>query len=470
MAYVARRPEDDQYSSVSQNLQAQNRAQQGQVEKTQAQGNAPAGSANPGSSKAPGDFTKSNFSNATDILNRNKNADISSVTKRLLGNTEKNAEAQNKQIADKVNQYKTDTTGQIQSQYAAPDSSTLDNALKGDSAAENKISSRLGMEAAPVKEIDLGNRYEIAPTEFYKSNEYQPLLQQRSKDAYTSGMGALDSSLFNRSGGSQDVRNTVGRLQSGVDAAREQATGATGQMNDYAKQYENEQENVLRNLLSGKVSSIQSDIASRIPAAQQNAMNLIESQKGQLASQQKSAAQKALDDFNKQVELAKQYGTYDYYTRGQDGNDLDKYRNEFNFDPNKYLSYDNPNLTAADLTTQQDADMMNKLYGWLGSSDVAQAGKNVNPQVKFDENAFNDWLKGVSTGGLAGQLKMSNDQKAAQIRAEQLKKAIEEENARKATQAVTGGSGGATGSVNIPKKNNDNIIETGFKKLKKLFG
>lgn len=388
MAYVARRPEDDQYSSVSQNLQAQNRAQQGQVDKTQAQGSAPAGSANPGSSKAPGEFTKSNFSNATDILNRNKNADISSVTKRLLGNTEKNAAYENQRIADQANKYKTDTTSQVQSQYAAPGAEDIDKALKGDTASESKITSRIGMQAAPVNALDLGNRYEVAPTEFFREGEFQPLLQQRSKGGYTSGMSALDSSLFNRSGGAQAVRNTVGNLQSGVDASRDKYAGLTQEMQDYAKNYEQEQEDNLRNLITGRGQQIKSDIASRIPSAQKEAANLVSGRQSEISAQQKAAADKELQNFYSKLGLSDQYGW------GLDTNSLrNQAQNYYNsYDPNKFMNITNPGYTSADLTSQEDADAYNKLSGWLGSNDVLAVGNKKPPTVAFDEKAFNDWL------------------------------------------------------------------------------
>jgi len=466
MAYVARKPDDDQFRSASQNLQAQNRAQQGQVEKRQdSGGTAPAG-AESASNKAPGDFTKSNFSNATDILDRNKNADISSVTKRLLGNTEKNAQGENQRIADQVNQYKNDTTNTVNSLYKAPGQEDIDKALGGDANSESAITKRLGMAAGKVGDLDLGNRYEIAPTEFYKQNEYQPLLQQRSKNGYTSGMAALDSSLFNRSGGAQDIRNTVGRLQSGIDESRAQAPKVTQELQDYANTYEGQQEDYLRNLLSGSGAKIKDEISSRLPSAQQSMKDTIESQRSNLTGQQQSSVQKAIDDFNKQVETARKLGIDPKFLEQQSANQM---RNFNSLDPNSYLKNNLPELGFNDLVTQSDADKYNKLSGWLGTGDtLAAPAQQKQAGVEFNEKAFNDWLSGVS-GGNERQIIDANIQKQLDLRrAQELKDALAKGDSNKAIGAATGGNQGTTGGT---KKSSGGGGGGGvIGKLKKLIG
>lgn len=417
MAYVARKPDDDQFRSESQNLQAQNRAQQGQVEKRQDGGTAPAG-AESASNKAPGDFTKSNFSNATDILNRNKNADISSVTKRLLGNTERNAQSQNQQIADTVNKYKTDTTAAIQNQYRAPTQEEIDKALSGDASAESKVSGRLGMQASTVDPLDIGKRYEVAPTDFFKQNDYQPLLQQRSKGGYTGGMAALDSSLFNRSGGAQDVRNKVADLQKQIDVSRENVSGTTGEMQNYANTYEADQEKMLRDILSGKTNSINQNVSNSVAEKNKAQADYVAQQKQMYDQKKRSAVDESRKKFNEQLDFLnslykdqnnKVSVPYDELRQNQEN-----YYNSQLGNQDAFLNIRNPEFTNSDVVSAQDANAYNKINSWLGSTDsLSPSYADKSASVSFDENAFNKWLSG---GDSAKTIQRLIDQNAAKTK------------------------------------------------------
>lgn len=406
MAYLAKTPNEDQNETQSQSLQPQNRgggsqggSSQGQTQLSNTAGET--GGTAPGqtSNKSPGDFTKSNFSNASDILNRNQGTDVSAITNRLLGNTQQNADATNKQIADKTAQYKTDQTAAVNSAYAAPDQASIDKALGGDATATSSITGLLGRKAAdPVAALDLGNIQKIAPSEFFQQGEYQPLLQDRSKGAYTSGMGALDSSQFNRSGGAQDVRDLVGRLQTGVDLNAKQAQLAPEDLQNYANTYLGQQQGGLKDLLTKAAGGVKSDISGRLAPAQQAAQTAITNQTAAVTAQEQKQAQatkanlkQQLDDQVRTGKMPQDYADKVFATKSQEIDQLD---------PSRFLNVSNPNLTEADLINQADASKYNTLEGWLGGTDyiAPSATPKAAAGATLNDKAFQDWL--ASTGAI----------------------------------------------------------------------
>jgi hypothetical protein len=465
MAYLAKNPYDDQTDSQSQDLQSQGRSNAGQSQGTTAQP-----SAGQTSAKAPADFTRSNFSNATDILQRNQGADVSSITNRLLGNTKQNAEATNKQISDRTAQYRTDTNKQIEDTYRAPDASFIGKALGGDANAESQITSSLGRKADQVKGIDLGQLQSIAPSEFFQQGEYQPLLQSRSKGNYTSGMGALDASLFNRSGGAEDIRNTVGRLQTGVNENAANALKATDEEQAYANQYLGGQQASLKDLIAKAAGGIKSEIAGRVDPAKQAAKDLIASKTQEYTTQQKSAVQKAIDDFNKRLEYGKKLGAVDE----QFGSNLaQKQMAQYNtLDPNKYLNVQNPDLGESDFVQQADADKFNKLMGWVGSGDsLAPSAAQKQASVGFDQTGFDQWLGGANQSQESQLLDAYIKKQEGLNRANKIVQGVGNGDPGAVVEAQTGGNRGVTGGGTKEKSGgtNKSFVDKAADKVRSWF-
>lgn len=408
MAYVGTRPEEDQYKSESQSIQNQgqqqqqagtnlNKADSAQTGGSQKQGTTSGSQTN----AAPGSFTKSNFSNASQILNRNQNADTSAITGRLLGNTKQEAESQKNNYTQAANDYRTNTTKDIESKYSNFDPDKIYKALDGDTEASKALTDAYSRNTAdPLKALELQKYGDINSQEFFKDGNYQPLLQKRSQGNYTSGMGAIDAALLNKSNAGQQIRNQVAGFQTGVNDAYNKAAGTTADLQTFADTRQAQQKKNLGSALTGIQSQIQSGVTSRLPdaraAAQQQAEAARTSQQSTLSARTKAAIDELLkqkDDAN-----AKTPGYGDLLNES-----ISKLQSA-NANPNSYNPYINvntPTVGAGDVATEQERQRNKAIASILGTDDNLQSSGSQGPVASINDQGYQQLLESLKkTEGL----------------------------------------------------------------------
>lgn len=405
MAYLAKQPDEDQYGSQSQSIQKQNQQQQqagsnlnkSDAPQTTANSNQqqPAGVNSGGvANPAPGQFTKSNFSNASQILNRNQGADTSAITGRLLGNTQQEAAAEKNNYANQASTYKTNTTNDIDKKYNNYSPDQINSALSGNQADTDAISKTYNQQSAdPLAAMNLQKYGDINSQEFYQNGNYQPLLQQRSQGNYTSGMGALDAAVLNKSNAGQQIRNQIAGYQNDVNDAYTKAAGTQDDLQNYANTKFGQEKSNLGNQLTGIQSGINSGIQSRLPAAQQALAQQAAQAKSAQATGLSAKTQAAIDQLTQQQAAGNQRtsGLGDMLQ-----GTIDKLKGLNTNSYNPYINVNTPGLTANDVATQDEIDRNNRIASILGTNNYMQKGAAQAPTATVNNQGFDDFLKSIT--------------------------------------------------------------------------
>lgn len=408
MAYLANRVNDeDRQQSPSQAIQGAGQGvqrQQGTGVQGAGQGAGQGGQNAQGSQgKAPGDFTRSSFTNANTIIGRNRDADTSAITGRLLGDVNQDAANRTQQLDDQGKKYLEEGRTGFQNAYRGPDSATLMQALSGDKDADGKVraaATRTGV--APVAEVG-AKAGELAPTEFFQAQEFTPLLQRRAQGNYTSGMGALDQAVANRSGIGQQVKDQVGALQSGVDRkAADTNKLSEGLQGEAQKFFEGERAALLERIKQ-KAYEVKGASADRVQGAQRNLDDAQGTARQGAVEQAKAQLKPTLD------KLLTQQADLKFYRQSNpelDARiaDLQSLMNGgevlFNGERSGLSRFvtggQAPKLTAENLVSADEAEDFNQLMGYLGSGESMKAGAMPTAAAAgVDKGNFDSWLNSV---------------------------------------------------------------------------
>jgi hypothetical protein len=399
VAYVAQREEDDQTSSPSQQLQQSSAAAApARLEKQGGTGGATSGQqggAGPDqAAKSPGDFTRSKFTNASTLVQRNRNADTTTAASgRLVGDVAQQARRAADDVQGRARTYEQTQQDKIKQTYASPNEDMLQKALGGDKDADAAIRrARSQTAAGPVDNFDPGENTQLVSQDFFSNQEFAPLLQQRAGDTYTSGMAGLDNMFLNRGNAGQKVREQVAGHQKTVDDARTQAGTVQNRVQGFADEYLKGQRGQFEGLLGGRRQALDSTIQGRMGQAAADRTAKVEAER--------AAARQALRDRAgaKSQEVARRfdpiatemYGSRDGYSRTEIFDRLGGMKDE---ELDKYIDVAAPELTEADVTSAEEADDYNQVLEYLGlTSGHRQARAPVQAKAAARGEDFDGFL------------------------------------------------------------------------------
>jgi len=142
--------------------------------------------------KSPQDFTKTGATSARTILDRNKNVQNVGAENRVLGDARSQYSGAQTQMQNQANDY-LKSQGETQKNiYGAPDASSVNKAVSGDTDSYSMVLGLLN--AKPGKAGDFTASYKpLAANEYGRSQDLTNPLLSNSSSGYNRGMAALDS-------------------------------------------------------------------------------------------------------------------------------------------------------------------------------------------------------------------------------------------------------------------------------------
>lgn len=233
------------------------------------------GATNTAAQKAPSDFTKSNYSSAKSIIDRNQGIQNTGAENRVLGDVKNQyAGAQQQMNQDAADYNKAQAQGWNQ-QYATPDQNTINKAVSGDQTAYANVFGLMNNDIGKAKEFQTGYN-PLAANEYVRSQDLsQPLLSNSTGD-YSRGMAALDSATLQRGGAQARIQNQLGQMNTDLEKQRADIT-------------QNTQANAQK-ALEDKVASTRDQIKGLLTGNQQNILN---DAQGKIAGLNQTAQQQA---------------------------------------------------------------------------------------------------------------------------------------------------------------------------------
>lgn len=400
-----------------------------------------------GAQRSPDEFTKSNFGSATAILDRNKNIDQSAVTNKITGDAQQQAStAQN--AMDKTSQdYQ---TAQQAKQVAAPTTQQIASGVEGYDPEQFKATQQyLNNPQIKADSFNPGTFQPIQAADYLKSGDITSLLRQNNagQGGYSAGMAALDNAAFGQSNGYQQIGEKVGSLQQQLEdkqaALVDPTKGTQATTQKQLDDFLNTQKGNIKGYLTGQQGTINSDLDAQVKKLTEGNTQ----QLAQLTQGNKAELTKKINDTvaGLQARLANPYEDkakiQDSITRLQAASS--------NLDP--YIQQYNPNVTANNVVSQHQADIMSNINQLLGTGGniPTVAGPAGAPTSTIDQAGFAAAMSKLLSGSnesatAAQQAKEAADAAAAAKAAADLKAK------QVATAQTLGTQGVAAPTANAP--------------------
>lgn len=314
--------------------------------------------------KAPGDFTKSNFISAKQILDRNKGVQQTGIENRLTQDAQNQANQSINDIRKTSNDYAQNQAKKAESLYQTPDQATVTRGIYGDQDAYQNVSNTLNTAPGQVDEYNAPDAGPLQATEYSRANDLSDLFLKQGGQQYNRGMAALDNLQFQRTGGAQNVNRLVGGLQANVNGLRDSANDKQfGNQAMAQKQLEaraKETQDAIRKMLGNTEGDIRNQVNTRVTGLDQ-----------QVHSQAKSAADAGVGQLKSRIDTATQDITNRMQTaspeeRGVLQNVLDQFSK---LNPKNYVEQILPRVGFDSAMTSEEADRLNKINGLLGVKD-----------------------------------------------------------------------------------------------------
>lgn len=358
-------------------------------------------------SKAPGDFTKSNFGDTNAIIDRNQGADQSGITNKITSDAQNQANSQVEDINKKGQDYLGAQTTKFGQQYQAANPDDINGVASGNQTATSKLNNLLYGAVANPDDFDAGTYDPIKANEYLKNGDITSVLMNRGAQNYTSGMGALDNLMFGKSGGFQQVGNKVQDLQNNVQNAYGQATNKdTG----FGAQATKARDTAVDTARTGTRNSLQaaSDAVMKqgnegLAAANAQYLPALEQQRGSQRQQAGSAIASKVTQLQQLAQdpvtapfakdaLTKLYASLGVADGGQLPTDYSK-----NAVLDQFIKYNPANMGVDDFITSGNAQGFNNINSLLhtGQSVRGQTGPLNTGSSAFDPDDVSKYIQNI---------------------------------------------------------------------------
>lgn len=363
-----------QSNAQSQNLQKNTGTGEGEM------------NASSNTAKAPQDFTKSNFTSAKQILDRNKNVQMVGAENRLTQDAQNQAQKGISDYNTAGNQYREGQQKKAESLYSTPQQSDVNRAIYGqDQTGYSNIQNTLNSKPGQVEEFKAPEIGPLQATEYSRVNDLSDLFMKQGGQQYNRGMAALDNLQFGKTGGAQRVNERVGQLQSQLDATKtslfdkEQGVQAMAQnqLNSKAK----ETQDAIRKMLGVTQSEVEGGVNSRRDNLDQT-----------VHSQAKQAADTATQGFQKQISTATQDIKNRMLSASPEERDaLQNVLNQFGgLNAKRYVDQVLPNASFQNVINPEEAQRLNSINKLLGvDQTVTSTGGNLQGSANIRGDQFN---------------------------------------------------------------------------------
>lgn len=350
--------------------------------------------------QSPEAFTKTNFSSASTILDRNRQANQDAVTGALT----KDAQAQTTQALGSMDQRAQDYTQQQEARKTGnPTQDQLNSAISGKGA--NDFATTQGfLTQGPIQagQFDAGTYDPIQATEYLRSGDITPLLQQKrsGQGAYTQGMAGLDAAAFGRSGGYEKVGQQLGSLQNQVAerqaALTDQSTGLQATTQKTLSDWLNQAQQGVKDYLGGQQGNIYGELDKTLRSQQGNIDKTLDTIIGQRTG-----------EFNKQIDdniaslKARASDPMENAAALQDA--ITRLSSMKDTGVGNYLNVNQPRLTRDNVVTGDQATslgLLNQLLGGGGQLPTP-SGMPEGPSAALNQGGIDAALAQILTGANA---------------------------------------------------------------------
>jgi hypothetical protein len=375
MAYVFGRLND----LIGQNDQGRQQGQQG-VEKRVGTESA---SASPAS---PQDFSKSTFQNAGAILDRNKNVNTQAIGSRIEQPAQQRISQEMSDFTKSSQEYRDKQTQGIRDTYKPASTQIVENGVRKGTDLSAFLNPTV-YKAADFSTPPASSRQEL---QGLTQGDSSRILEQRASGPYTAGMGALDSQVYNRSGGAARSAAAIGQQQAALDDARRvnpqaeiQALADRG-----AAALKRDTQERLKGLLGG----IQDSYRGRIDDATRLQTSRLVSQ--ELAARERAKA--LYEDARGQIDSL-QTPLPANLRAGRPDNlrALEEVKSAEDVLSRNFGRMEDPSVPLSQVISPEDAEAMNRIYSFLGLEDRIDREPLADYEVTLDEGAYRSRLDPV---------------------------------------------------------------------------
>jgi len=353
--------------------------------------------------KSPQDFTKTGATSARTILDRNKNVQNVGAENRVLGDARSQYSGAQTQMQNQANDY-LKSQGETQKNiYGAPDASSVNKAVSGDTDSYSKVLGLLN--AKPGKAGDFTASYKpLAANEYGRSQDLTNPLLSNSSSGYNRGMAALDSTTLKRGDTQQRIQNQLGQMNTNLENERnafQRNTQSTAQKS-LEDTLSNTQKSI-RDLLSGSQSNILGTANSRLGGLNAQVAQQAQDEKAKATSQLQADIQNRRSQLQNALRSASPGSDTSSITNAL--GELDK----LGGDTGRFIDLSTPQANVSNALSGEEASQLNRISSLMGTnvpqyapSELQRGGANVN------KNAYDEMMSRILGGVPSNLPAMSN--------------------------------------------------------------